>query len=75
MHIVIDKARHFPILIATASCYILSNSAQGMPHRWLSGEVDLGPYTDEENPSMLKNTAESVIFCFSDMQHDTPKVA
>ena len=74
MHIIADKTMHFQILIATATYNILHNSAQGMLHHGLSGEVGLGQYTGEENPSMLKNAADSVTFCYSDMQHGIPKV-
>ena len=74
MFIIADKIGHFSILIAIATCYILRDSTQGAPHRWLSGEAGLGQYTGEENPSMLENAADSATFCYSDMQHDTAKV-
>ena len=74
MHIIANKVRHFQILIATVTCYILHDSDQGMPRHWLSGEVDLGKYTGEENKTMLNNAADSTTFCNLDMQHGTPKV-
>ena len=74
MHINADKIRHLQILSAISTCYILGDSAQGMPYRWLSREVALGQYTCEENPIMLKNAVDTTIFCYTDMQHDMPKV-
>ena len=61
-------------MIATATCYILRESAQGMLHRWFSGEADLGQYAGEENPTMLESAADSTTFCNLDIYHGTPKV-
>ena len=74
MHIITYKVRHFQFTIAVAKCYILRDSAQGMPHRWLSREAGLGQYTDEENPAHAQNAADSATFCKTYIQHATPKV-
>ena len=73
-HIITYKIRHFQFLITVAKCYILRNSAQGMPHRWLSREAGLGQYTDEENPAHAKNAADSTTFCKMYVQHATRKI-
>ena len=62
-------------MTATATCYILRNSAQGMPCHGRSGEAGLGQYTGEENPSLLKNVADLVTVCYSDMHYGIPKVS
>ena len=62
MHIIAYKIRYFQFTIAVAKCYILLDSAQGMPHHWLSREAGLGQYTDEENPAHAQNAADSVNF-------------
>ena len=75
MHIISYKIRHFQFQIALTKCYILRDSAQGMPHRWLSREAGLGQYTDEENPAHAQNAADSANFCKTYIHHATPKVA
>ena len=74
MHIISYKIRHFQFPVALTKCYILRDSAQGMPHRWLSREAGLGQYTDEENPAHAQNAADSATFCKTYIQHATPKV-
>ena len=74
MHIIIYKIRHFQFQIAVTRCFILRDSAQGMPHPGFSGEAGLGQYTDEENPAQAKNAADSATFCKTYIQHATPKV-
>lgn len=74
MHIITYKIRHFQFTIAVPKCYILHDSVQGMPHRWLSREAGLGQYTDEENPAHAQNAADSATFCKTYIQHATPKV-
>ena len=74
MHIITYKIRHFQFQIAIKTCYIVRYSAQGMPFHGLSGEVNLGQYTDEEIPAHAQNAVDSATFCKTYIQHATPKV-
>ena len=74
MHIITYKIGHFQFPIAVAKCYILCDSAQGMPHHGLSGETGLGQYTDEEILAHAQNAADSATFCKAYIQHATLKV-
>ena len=62
MHIIPYKIRHFQIKIAVTTYYLLHDSAQGMSHHGLSGEVGLGQYTGEENAAHAQNAADSAPF-------------
>ena len=75
MHIITYKIRHFQIQIAMTTYYILRYSAQGIPHRELSGEAGLGQYTDEENPAHAQNEADKATSCKTYIQHATLKAS
>ena len=74
MYIIPYKIRHFQTQIAVTTCYILRNSAQGMPHHGLLGETGLGQYTGEENPTHAQYAADWATFCKMYIQHAAPKV-
>ena len=74
MHIITYKIRHFQTQIAVITCFILRNSAQGMPHSGISREAGLGQYTGEENPAHAQNAPDSATACKTYIQHATHKV-